>query len=137
MFVTHTPNNGVSWKVTLCGKICIQPVLGLSEEIFLLRLPFPTFPLACYLGDSELNTLTTVYSSLDQSMSLAKAQGPRPNIQFWALLPTIFIFYKIMKNKLVTKRSGHTLGATIPCKTYILFCGITNYNMMWFRYELI
>jgi len=42
-----------------------------------------------------------------------------------------------MKNKLVTKRSGHTLGATISCKTYILFCGITNYNMMWFRYELI
>ena len=137
MFVMLAPNSGVSWKVTLSGRICIRSMLGLSEEILLLGPLFPTFPLACYLGDSELNTLTTVYSSLDQSMSLAKAQGPRPNIQFWALLPTIFIFYKIMKNKLVTKMSGQTLGATIPCKTNILFCGITNYNMMWFRYELI
>ena len=76
MFVMLAPNSGVSWKVTLSGRICIRSVLGLSEEIFLLGLPFPTFPLVCYLGDPELNTHTTVYSSLDQSTSLAKGQCP-------------------------------------------------------------
>ena len=65
MFVTHTPNKGISWKVTLSDRICIRSVLGLSEEIFLLKTPSSTFPLVCYLGDFELNTLTTVYLSSD------------------------------------------------------------------------
>ena len=64
-------------------------MLHLFEETILLGPHFPTFPLARYSWDSELNTLTSAYSSLDQSTSSAKAQGSRPNIQFWALIPTI------------------------------------------------
>ena len=73
------PSSGVSWKVTLSDRICIRFAFGLSEEIFLLGTLFPTFPLECYLGDSELNTLTIVYSSLDQSTSSIKAQDPIHN----------------------------------------------------------
>ena len=51
-------------------------VLCLSEETFLLGPHFLTFPLACYLWDFELNTLTMVYSSSNQSTSLAKTQDP-------------------------------------------------------------
>ena len=76
MFVILAPSSGVSWKVTLSDRIYIRSVLGLSEEIFLIGTPFPTFPLESYLGDSELNTLTIVYASSDQSTSSAKAQGP-------------------------------------------------------------
>ena len=51
-------------------------VLCLSKETLLLEPHFLTFPLACYLWDFELNTLTMVYSSSDQSTSSAKAQDP-------------------------------------------------------------
>ena len=57
-------------------------MLRLSEETLLLGPPFLTFPLACYLWDSRLNTLTIVYLSSDQSTfsakstSSVKAQGP-------------------------------------------------------------
>ena len=76
IFVILAPSSGVSWKVTLSDRIYIQSTLGLFEEIFLLRTPFPTFPLESYLGDFELNTLTIVYLFSDQSMSSAKAQVP-------------------------------------------------------------
>ena len=76
IFVILTPSSGVSWKVTLSDRIYIRSTLGLFEEIFLLRTPFPTFPLESYLGDFELNTLIIVYSFSDQSMSSAKAQVP-------------------------------------------------------------
>ena len=56
MFVMLAPSNGVSWKVTLSDRICIRSALGLFEEIFLLGTSFLTFPLECYLEDSELNT---------------------------------------------------------------------------------
>ena len=75
VFVTHAPSSGVSWKATLSDKICIRSMLGLSEEIFLIGPHFPTFPLACYLRDSKLNTFITVYSSS------AKAQGPIYNFK--------------------------------------------------------
>ena len=50
MFVMLAPSSGVSWKVTLSDRIFIRSVLGLSEEIFLLGTPFPTFPLEYYFG---------------------------------------------------------------------------------------
>ena len=85
-FVMHAPIIGVSWKVTSSDRICIRSVLRLSDETLLIRPHFPTFLFACYLWDSELNTLTTVYSSSDQSTFSVKAQGPiydfRPNIWF-------------------------------------------------------
>ena len=50
MFVMLAPSSGVSRKVILSDRICTQFVLGLSEEIFLLGTPFPTFPLEYYLS---------------------------------------------------------------------------------------
>ena len=50
MFVMLALSSGVSWKVTLSDRICIRSALGLSEEIFLLGTPFPTFPLEYYFG---------------------------------------------------------------------------------------
>ena len=73
MFAMLAPSSGVSWKVTLSDKACIRSTLGLSEKIFLLITPFHwniTFV------DFELNTLTTVYSSSDQSTSSDKVQDP-------------------------------------------------------------
>ena len=73
MFAMLAPSSGVSWKVTLSDRAYIRSTLGLSEEIFLLRTPFHwniTFV------DFELNTLTTVYSSSNQSTSSDKVQGP-------------------------------------------------------------
>ena len=73
MFAMLAPRSRVSWKVTLSDRACIRSTLGLSEEIFLLRTPFHwniTFV------DFELNTLTTVYSSSNQSTSSDKVQGP-------------------------------------------------------------
>jgi len=55
-------------------------VLCLSEETPLLGPPFLTFPLAYYLWYFELNTFIIVYSSSDQSTSLAKGQGPIYNL---------------------------------------------------------
>ena len=97
MFVTHAPSSGVSWKVTLSDRICIRFVLGLFEEIFLLGPPFPTFPLVCYLGDSKLNTLTTVYSSSDQSTSSAKTQDPIYNFGPLSLQYSLMIIFSIRK----------------------------------------
>ena len=71
----HVAFNETSWKVTWSDRIYIWSVLRLSEEAILLGPPFPTFPLACYLWDSEPNTFTTIYSSSDQSMLSTKAQG--------------------------------------------------------------
>ena len=82
MFVMLAPSSGVSWKVTLSDRICIRSSLDLSDKIFLLKTPFPTFPLECYLGDSKLNTLTIVYLSSDQSTFSPKTYyiilGPYP-----------------------------------------------------------
>ena len=50
MFVMIAPNSGVSWKVTLSDRICIRSAFGLSDEIFLLETPFPTFPLEYYFS---------------------------------------------------------------------------------------
>ena len=61
------------WKVTLNDRIYIWFVLRLSDEILLLGPPPPTFPFTTYSWDFKLNTLTTIYSSLDQSTSSAKA----------------------------------------------------------------
>ena len=72
----HAFIRGVSWNVTLSDSICIRSVLRLSEEQLLLGPPVPTFLFACYLWGSKLNTITTVYSSSDQSTSSAEAQGP-------------------------------------------------------------
>ena len=60
----------------LNDRIYVWSMLCLSEETLLLEPPFLIFPLACYLWDFELNTLTIVHLSSDQSMSLDKAQGP-------------------------------------------------------------
>ena len=60
----------------LSNRIYVWSVFCLSNETLLLGPHFLTFPLACYLQDFELNTLTMVYSSSDQSTSSAKAQGP-------------------------------------------------------------
>ena len=72
----HAFIRGVSWNVTLSDSICIWSVLRLSKEKLLLGPPVPTFLFACYLWSSKLNTITTVYSSSDQSTSSAEAQGP-------------------------------------------------------------
>ena len=67
-------------------------MLCLSEKTLLLGPPFLTFLLACYLWDFELNTLTIVYSSSDQSTFLVKVQDPICN--FWPLsLQNIIIKY--------------------------------------------
>ena len=50
IFVMLAPSSGVSWKVTLSDRIYIWSVLDLSEEIFLLWTPFPTFPLEYYFS---------------------------------------------------------------------------------------
>ena len=60
----------------LSNRIYVWSVFCLSNETLLLGPHFLTFPLACYLWDFELNTLTMVYSSSNQSTSSAKAQGP-------------------------------------------------------------
>ena len=59
--------------------ICICSVLHLSDKILILTFLFVT-----YSRDSKLNTLTTVYSSLDHPTFSVKVQepiynlGPRP-----------------------------------------------------------
>ena len=100
IFVILTPSSGVSWKVTLSDRIYIRSALGLFEEIFLLRTPFPTFSLESYLGDFELNTLTIAYSFSDQSMPSAKAQVPIYN--FGPLSLHIVWFSSMYKLKFLT-----------------------------------
>ena len=85
----HVPLSGISKKVTLSDRIYVWSVLCLSEETLLLRPPFLTFPLARYLWDFELNSLTIVHFVLGPINVFE--QSPRPNIQFWALTPTIII----------------------------------------------
>ena len=70
-------------------------MLCLSEETLLIRPLFLIFLLACYLWDFELNTLTIVYSSSDQSKSSAKAQGPIYNFGLLSL-QYIFLIYKLI-----------------------------------------
>ena len=65
-------------------------MLCLSEETLLLGPTFLTFLLARYLWDFELNTLTIVHSSLDQSTSSDKTQGP---IYTFGPYPYIYIGY--------------------------------------------
>ena len=65
IFVMLALSNGVSWKVALSERIYVWSVLCLFEETLLFGPPFLTFPLACYLWDFELNTLTIVHSSSD------------------------------------------------------------------------
>ena len=92
----HALISGVSWKVTLSDRICIQFVLRLSDETLLLGPPVPTFLFACYLWSSKLNTITTVYSSSDQSTSSAEAQGPIYDFGFLSLQHThthTYIYY--------------------------------------------
>ena len=59
----------------MSDRIYIWSILCLSEETLLLGPPFLTFPLACYLWEFELNTLTIVHSSLNQSTFSDKNQG--------------------------------------------------------------
>ena len=91
----HIPLNRISWKATLSDRIYIRYVFCLFEETLLHRQPFLIFPLACYLWDFELNTLTIVYSSSDQSKSSAKAQGPIYNFGLLSL-QYIFLIYKLI-----------------------------------------
>jgi len=105
--ITETP-----WKFTLNIMIYIWLMLGLFEETILLGPPFPTFPLARYLWDSELNTLTIAYSSSDQSTSLAKAQGPIYNlgplslqILFWDQCQcSLILMFRLVYSRLIYSR---------------------------------
>ena len=76
MFVMLASSSGVSWKVALSDRIYVWSVLCLSKETLLLGPPSLTFPLTYYLWDFELNTLTIVHSSSNQSTSSNKAPGP-------------------------------------------------------------
>ena len=75
MSMTNISIIETSWKVTLNIMIHIQPVLGLSEEKFLLGLPPPPFPFVTYSRDSKLNALIIVYLSSDHPMFSVRAQG--------------------------------------------------------------
>ena len=79
----------------LNDRIYVWSMLCLSEETLLLEPPFLIFPLACYLWDSELNTLTIVYSSSNQSKSSAKTQDPIYNFRLLSL-QYIFLIYKLI-----------------------------------------
>ena len=72
----HVPTSRSCWKATLIDRIYLWSVLCSSEDILLLGSPSTAFLFASYLWDSELDTLTTVYSPSDQPTSSAKAQGP-------------------------------------------------------------
>ena len=104
-FIMHVSLNGISWKVTLSDRVYIWSVLRLSEETILLGPHFLTLPLACYLWDSELNTLIIVYSSLDQSTLSIKAQVPIYNFRpytyniynfFFFFLESIFLGSRLL-----------------------------------------
>ena len=100
----HVPIGGISWKVTFHDRIYIWSVLCLSEEILLLKQPSTTFPFATYLCDFELNTLTIVYSSSDQPMSSAKAQGPIYN--FGPLSLHIYLRTRQIQNYIMTQEQN-------------------------------
>ena len=101
-FIMHVSINGISWKITLDKMICICSVLHLSEKILLLGL-FPlTFLFVTYSSDSKLNTLTTVYSSLDHPTFSVKVQEPIYNLgpHPYSILSTKKKKKKGMKKKL-------------------------------------
>ena len=100
----HVPIGGISWKVTFHDRIYIWSVLCLSEEILLLKQPSTTFPFATYLCDFKLNTLTIVYSSSDQPMSSAKAQGPIYN--FGPLSLHIYLRTRQIQNYIMTQEQN-------------------------------
>ena len=63
------------WSTGYTFDLCsVHPRIYSSS--FLLGLPSTAFLFASYLWDSELDTLTTVYSPSDQPTSSTKAQGP-------------------------------------------------------------
>ena len=79
-------------------------MLGLSEEIFLLGLPFPTFPLVCYLG-----TLNLTLSLLFIRPWTNQRPWLKPNAQYTILGPYPYTnhmeypFLKQEKDKVLIK----------------------------------
>ena len=88
-FNMHVPLSRVSCRVTLGSRIAIWSVLHSSEEN---NPPWTTFPdLSTRMLLIEFWTWYPYCYLLVLGPINVLGQNPRPNIQFWALIPTIFL----------------------------------------------
>ena len=113
----HVLISGISWKITLDGRIYIQSVLCWSVEILSLGPPPLTFPFATYSWDSKLDTLTTVYLPSNQSTSSARAQGPIYN---FGPLSLHNLSFKLKKYIYIFFRKNNYMSKIFP-KIYLIF----------------
>ena len=81
--------------------------------------PRPTFPFVIYSGDSELNPLTTIYSSSDHPTLSAKAQG-----RIYNLSPYPYNAFEIASIGCILNR--------IKCNWWLV-----EGNKCWFEWELV